>query len=68
MAKCTFAQTRDLPALPSVEKQQLKHLLLSLFPQYWTTPHEFEPVWSAYISSIGQGCKQIRRSGKVPVN
>ena len=68
MGRCTFAGSRDLPALPSAEKQHLKHLLLSLFPQYWRTPHEFEPVWTACINSIGQGCNHIRRSGKVSIN
>ena len=67
MARCTFAGSRDLQDLPTSEKQHLKHLLLSLFPQYWRTPHEFEPVWTACINSIRQGFSHIR-SGKVSVN
>ena len=67
MARCTFAGSRDLPALPTAEKQHLKHLLLSLFPQYWRTPHEFEPVWTVCINSIRQGFSRIR-SGNVSVN
>lgn len=67
MARCTFAGTRELPALPTTEKNHLKHLLLSLFPQYWRSPHEFEPVWNACINSIGQGCNRLRRSGKISI-
>ena len=64
MARCTVAGSRDLPALPTNELHHLKHILLNLFPQYWRSPHEFEPVWNSCTNSIGQCCKRLRRNGK----
>ena len=64
MARCTFAGSRDCPALPTAEKNELKALVQSFFPQYWRTPQEFEPIWSGCINSIGQGCKRLRSSAR----
>ena len=43
MVKCTVAGSRELPALLSEELRRLKHALLMLFPQFWRSPHEFNP-------------------------
>ena len=67
MARCTFAGTCDLPALPTAQKNQLKNLLFSFFPQYWRSPQEFEPVWNGCINLIGQGCERLRTSGKISI-
>ena len=64
MARCTVAGSRELPALPATELNHLKSMLLTLLPQYWRSPHEFEPVWNLCTSSIGQGCNRLRRNGK----
>ena len=64
MARCTVAGSRDRPALPTAEKNQLKALVQSFFPQYWRTPQEFEPIWNGCVNSIGQGCKRLRSTGK----
>ena len=60
LAKCTVAGDRDLPGLPISELQQLKQTLFAQFPDYWRSPHEFEPLWSASTTSIGQLCKRLR--------
>ena len=44
MARCTAAGSRELPPLPTTELHHLKHMLLTLFPQYWRSSHKFEPV------------------------
>lgn len=64
MAMCTVSGNRELPALPTKELQQLKHTLFMLFPQYWRSPHEFEPVWKSCTDSVGQACKRARGHSK----
>ena len=59
MARCMLACTRDLPALLTAEKNQLKKILFFLFPQYLRLPQEFNPVWNGCINSIGQHYKHV---------
>ena len=64
LAKCTVAGDRDLPALPAAELHQLKQTLLMQFPDYWRSPHEFEPLWKTSTESVGQLCKRLRFAKK----
>ena len=64
MLKCTVADDRELPGLPEHEVQLLKNQILTLFPGYWNSPIEFEPLWTKCTESIGQGCKRLRRDAK----
>ena len=64
MLKCTVAGDRELPGLPEHEVQLLKNQILTLFPGYWNSPVEFEPLWIKCTKSIGQGCKRPRRDAK----
>ena len=65
MAQYMVAGERELPGLPAEELQQLKNALFMQFPDYWKTPHEFEPLWKEATSSIGQACKRFRRSNVI---
>ena len=60
MSKCTVAGNRDLPGLPTNELESLKHTLFTLFPQYWQSPQEFEPLWKSCTEAVGQACKRLR--------
>ena len=64
MVRCTVVGDRELPALPQHELDLLKGQILTLFPAYWNSPYEFEPVWSKCTASIGQGCKRLRTNSK----
>jgi hypothetical protein len=64
MVQCTVAGERDLPGLPELELKQLKSTLLSLFPQYWRSPFEFEAQWRHAEESIGQACKRLRTNSR----
>ena len=59
MAQCTVTGELDLPGLPVEELRHLKYKLHTLFPQYWKSPHEFEPQWRTATESIGQACKRL---------
>ena len=64
MVQCTVAGERDLPGLPEHELNQLKRKLLSLFPQYWWSPYEFEAQWKHAEELIGQACKRLRTNSR----
>jgi hypothetical protein len=66
LAKCTISGDRGLPGLPIVELQQLKQTFFIQFPEYWRSPHEFEPLWSTATISIGQLCKTLRKIELLP--
>ena len=59
MVQCTVAGDRELPALPGHELELLKNQVLTLFPAYWNSLHEFEPVWTKCTAAIGQACKRL---------
>lgn len=60
MVKCTVAGTRDQPALPTAQLNELKAVIFKLCPRYWKSPPEFEGVWKVCMESIGQACKRLR--------
>ena len=60
MIQCTFGGERELPGLTLRETQLLKNQILTMFPLYWNSPAEFEPLWTMCTESIGQGCKRLR--------
>ena len=43
--------------LPITELNSLKQFLFSKLVMYWSAPHDFEPIWSRCIASIGHGCR-----------
>ena len=66
LIRCTVYGARDEPALPTAELSQLKQAIFNLFPQFWQSPTQFEPVWNNCTTSINQSCKSLR--SKVSVN
>ena len=64
MIQCTVSGEREHPGLPLHEMQLLKNQILTMFPVYWNTPAEFEPLWTKCTESIGQGCKRLRHNAK----
>ena len=60
LKRCTFSGCREAPGLPLKELNDLKALLFSMLPQYWTNSVEFENVWVKRTMLVGQLCKTIR--------
>ena len=60
MSRCTVAGTREHPALPTAQLNELKAVIFRLCPRYWKSPPEFEGVWKGCVESIGQACKRFR--------
>ena len=60
MIQCIFGGERQLPGLQLRETQLLNNQILTMFPVYWNSPAEFEPLWTMCTESIGQGCKRLR--------
>jgi hypothetical protein len=60
LTRCTVYGARDKPALPTAELSQLKQAMFNLFPQFWQSPTQFEPVWNNCTTSINQSCKSLR--------
>ena len=63
LAKCTVSGFRGLPALPVAELTELKQTMLAQFPQFWTSPQEFEHTWIQCTEAIGQAAKALRKRG-----
>ena len=57
MAQCTVMGCTAYKGLPISELNGLKQFLLV---KYWSAPHDFEPVWSRCVASIGHGCTRAR--------
>ena len=64
LEKCTVAGERGYPGLPVQELQDLKNFLYMQFPQLWTQPVEFEPMWRTCCQAMGQACKRLRDKKK----
>ena len=60
MAQCTVMGCTAFKGLPISELNSLKQFLFSILVKYWSAPHDFEPVWSRCVSSIGHGCTRAR--------
>ena len=61
LTMCTVKGCRNLPALPSAELQQLKQVVFTQVPQFWSNPADFDQdVWASCIVSINQKCKGLR--------
>ena len=60
LSRCTVSGERAYPGLPVDKVNELKAAIFQQFPQYWTTKHEFEPLWKSCMESVGQACKRLR--------
>lgn len=61
LTMCTVKGCRNLPALPSAELQQLKQVVFTQVPQFWSNPADFDQdVWASCIVSINKKCKALR--------
>ena len=60
LAKCTVSGFRGLPV---AELTELKQTMLAQFPQFWTSPQEFEHMWIQCTEAIGQLAKALRKRG-----
>ena len=60
MGQCTAKGHGDKPGLPHQELMELKGIIKGAYPQYWNSPHAFEPQWSKCSEQISQACKRIR--------
>ena len=56
MKQCTVFGCQDKPPLPKDDVENLKKMLLSLYPQFRGTPLEFEPAWKTCVDSINHAC------------
>ena len=60
MGQCTVMGCTQYKGLPITELNSLKQFLFSKLVMYWSAPHDFEPIWSKCIASIGHGCTRAR--------
>ena len=60
MGQCTVMGCTQYKGLPVTELNSLKQFLFSKLVMYWSAPHDFEPIWSRCIASIGHGCTRAR--------
>ena len=61
LERCTVSGYRDLPALPLEELNNLKQTIFQQFPNYWSTPEEYEGLWERAAEAIGQCAKGLRK-------
>lgn len=65
MCKCTPSGTKDMPALPKAEMQQLKDIVFQAFPRFWHSPDTYEKEWKKRCwPAIEQACGRLRRRNK----
>ena len=65
MCKCTPSGTKDMPALPKAEMQQLKDIVFRAFPRFWHSPDTYEKEWKKRCwPTIEQACGRLRSSNK----
>ena len=60
LLKSTVYGCHNKPPLPKWELQQLKLKLLSIHPQYLSSPLEFEPLWTKCIGTINYCATGLR--------
>ena len=60
LKKCTVVGCNDKPALPKHLVLDLKAKLLSIHPQFRTTPVEFEPFWCKCVGAINHCAAGLR--------
>ena len=60
MTNSTVFGHNDKPPLPRDLVFELKKKLLSLHPQFRSTPIEFEPYWSKCVAAINHSCAGLR--------
>ena len=60
MGQCTVMGCTQYKGLPIIELNSLKQFLFSKLVKYWSAPHDFEPIWSRCVASIGHGCTRAR--------
>ena len=61
LVQCTPGGGRNLPALPTMELNQLKEVIFQQFSHLWYNSVEFESkVWTPCFNAIGQACKRLR--------
>ena len=61
MKQCTPNGNGSLYALPQNGLYKIKKIVFDQYPQYWSKPQEFEPVWSRCQRAIEQCCGRLRR-------
>ena len=60
LKKSTVVGCNNKPPLPREKVMQLKMKLLSLFPQFLSSPVEFEPMWSKCVAAINHCSAGLR--------
>ena len=60
LKKCTVVGCNDKPPLPREKVAELKSKILSLFPQFLSSPVEFEPIWAKCVAAINHCCAGLR--------
>ena len=60
LKKCTVIGCNDKPPLPKEKVAELKTKMLSLFPQFLSSPVEFEPIWTKCVAAINHCCAGLQ--------
>ena len=62
LKKCTVIGCNNKPHLPREKVAELKSKILSLFPQFLSSPVEFEPtcIWTKCVAAINHCCAGLR--------
>ena len=59
MSRCTPLGCSKHKGLPVIELNRLKLILFCKLPKFWSS-HDFEPLWSRCLDSIGHACTRYR--------
>ena len=60
LKRCTVYGQKDKDALPKDKVLELKNKILSLHPQFISSPIEFEPVWTKCVGAINHCAAGMR--------
>lgn len=60
LKKSTVYGHTDYPALPKEKVLEMKKKIMSLHPQYISSPVEFEPVWTKCVGAINHCAAGLR--------
>ena len=68
MKKCTVFGCNDKPSLPKEVVFEMKRKLLTLHPQFRSTPLEFEVYWAKSIAAINHCCAGLRSKQQIKID
>ena len=60
LKNCTVHGQKNYPALPKEKVMELKKKIISVHPQFISTPVEFEPIWTKCVNAINHCASSLR--------